>query len=89
MDRDIITYANLIHRHGLGSKEAEEFKASHADPVFRKRAKVLERLFVNRKRVLEEMAASDAAEAGHATAEPQPAATTPAPTRAAETIHSS
>ncbi len=41
----IITYTNILHSCGVGSKTAEKFKRKHNyDPVFQRRAATLDML---------------------------------------------
>lgn len=56
----IIEFANVLHAHGVGSAEAEAFKARFAsDRTFCERAEVLERLFGDRARVLHALESTD------------------------------
>ncbi len=49
----IIKYANILHAHGVLSAEAKAYKKLYKDDlVFQKRAKVVDNLFLDRKRIL-------------------------------------
>jgi len=43
----VIQYTNILHRHGVGSKQAKQFKEQHADgPVFQQRARKLDQIWL-------------------------------------------
>lgn len=49
----IIEYANILHKHGVFSRQAKRFiKKHHKDTIFCKRAKTLDWLFLNKDVIL-------------------------------------
>ena len=51
MASEITQFASLLHRQGPNSRAVKEFKQNHNDPVFLKRARVIECLYANRREI--------------------------------------